>query len=140
MTILQATATGEQHGLINTLTNSVENNDFKHMKPNIKAQLEKEKKEDSRIVKVEYVNRKGKHERLTKPYCRYAGDPIQIYHLIPGKVYELPLGFVKEVNEKKNIKRSGLLEVDGEKVTKDGSPLDKDTEGDWEHKLINASF
>jgi hypothetical protein len=140
MAILQATASGEQHGLINTLTNSVENNDFKHMSPTIKAKLEKEKKEDSRIVKMEYVNRKGKHERLTKPYCRYAGDPIQMYHLIPGKVYELPLGFVKEVNEMKNMKRSGLLEVDGEKVNRDGSPLDKDMEGDWEHKLIPVSF
>jgi len=140
MTILQATASGEMHGLINTLTNSVENNDFKHMKPATKALLEKEKKEDSRLVKVEYVNRKGKHERLTKPYCKYAGDPILMYHLIPGKVYELPLGFVKEVNEKKNVKRSGLLEVDGEKVTKDGSPLDRDMDGDWEHKLIKVDF
>lgn len=140
MQLVQVTATGEQHGLVNTLTNSVENNEFKHMKPAVKAQLEKEKKEDSRIVKVEYVNRKGKHERLTKPYCRYAGDPILMYHLIPGRVYELPLGFVKEVNEKKNMKRSGLLEVDGEKVTKDGTPLDKDMEGDWEHKLIPVSF
>ena len=96
MALLQATANGEMHGLINTLTNSCENNDFKHMTPAIKAKLEKEKKEDARLVKVEYINRKGKHERLTKPYCRYAGDPIQIWHLIPGKVYELPMGFVKE--------------------------------------------
>lgn len=140
MTILQATASGEMHGLINTLTNSVENNDFKHMKPSTKALLEKEKKEDARLVKVEYVNRKGKHERLTKPYCKYAGDPILMYHLIPGKVYELPIGFVKEVNEKKNVKRSGLLEVDGEKVTRDGSPLDRDMDGDWEHKLIKVDF
>lgn len=140
MQICQYTASGEAHGLINTLTNSVENNDFKHMSPTTKAKLEKEKKEDSKMVKVEYLNSRGRHERLTKPYCRYAGEPILVYHLIPGRVYEVPLGFVKEVNEVRMPKRSGLLEVDGEKVNKDGSPLDKDMEGDWLHKLVPASF
>lgn len=136
----QYTQSGEAHGLINILTNSVENNDFKHMKPDVKAKLEKEKKEDSRIVKAEYLNSRGKHERLTKPYCRYAGDPIQIWHLIPGRVYEIPMGFIKEVNGNVMPKRSGLLEVDGEKVNKDGSPLAKDEEGEWIHKLIPVGF
>jgi hypothetical protein len=138
--IPQYTASGEAHGLINILTNSVENNDFKHMKPDVKVKLEKEKKEDSRVVKAEYLNSRGKHERLTKPYCRYAGDPIQIWHLIPGRVYEIPMGFIKEVNGNRMPKRSGLLEVDGEKVTKDGSPLAKDEEGEWIHKLIPVGF
>ncbi len=138
-TICMYTNSGEAHGLINTLTNSVENNDFKHMKPEHKAKLEKEKKEDNRIEKYEYINRKGRHERLTKPYVRYAGDPILVYNLIPGRVYELPVGFAKEVNGMKNMKRSGLLEVDGERVNKDGTPLEKDEEMDWEHKLIKAS-
>ena len=48
MQVIQYTASGEAHGLINTLTNSVENNDFKHMKPDVKVKLEKEKKEDGR--------------------------------------------------------------------------------------------
>lgn len=138
MQLVQYTASGEAHGLVNTLTNSCENNEFKHMKPEIKARLEKEKKEDSKLEKYEYINRKGNHERLVKPYCRYAGDPILMYSLIPGRVYELPKGFAKEVNEMKRVKRSGLLEVDGEKVTKDGSPLAQDTEDQWEHKLVRA--
>lgn len=140
MAILQATATGEQHGLINTLTNSVPFDDFKNMSPSTKAKLEKEKKEDARLVKVEYLNSKGRHERLTKPYCRYAGDPIQMWNLIPGKQYEVPMGFVKEVNGMKEIKRSGLLEVDGKSVNADNSPLSTDQEGDWVHKLIPCGF
>jgi hypothetical protein len=108
------------------------------MKPEVKARLEKEKKDDAIIQKYEYINRIGNHERLTKPYCRYAGDPILIYHLIPGRVYELPKGFVKEVNEKRMPIRSGLVEVDGVKVNKDGSPLDHDKEGEWIHKLVKA--
>lgn len=136
MNIIQTTASGEMHGLIDTRTNSVEFNDFKYMSPKTKADLEKQRKEDNKLVKVEYVNRKGNHERLDKPYCRYAGDPILIYHLIPGKQYEVPAGMVKEVNSMKKVKRSGLLEVDGEKVTKDGSPLDKDVDDNWEHRLF----
>lgn len=136
--IVMATASGEQHGLVNTLTNSVEFNDFKHMAPNIKSQVEKQKKEDAKMGKYEYVNRKGRHERLDKPYCKYAGDPIHVYHLIPGYVYELPKGFVDEVNNMKKMKRSGLVSLDGNNVKNDGSPLDKDVEDEWEHKLIRA--
>lgn len=138
--VLMSTASGEQHGLINTLTNSVVFDDFKYMAPHIKTQIEKEKKEDARIVKVEYMNSRGRHERLTKPYCKYAGDPIQIWHFIPGKTYEIPLGLVKEVNASIMPKRSGLVEVDGEKVNKDGSPLDKDQEGEWIHKFVAVGF
>lgn len=136
------TQSGEQHGLINTLTNSVPFDDFKHMKPEHKKEIIAQKKEDARIVRAEYMNSRGKHERLTKPYCRYAGDPILIYHLIPGMVYDLPKGFVDEVNDKNKImkKREGLLEVDGKEVQKDGSPIQKDQEGDWLHKLIPVAF
>lgn len=138
--LVMATASGELHGLLDTLTNSVEDNDFKHMKPDVKAKLEKEKKEDSRLVKVEYFNKKGRHERLTKPYCRYAGEPIQLWKFIPGKVYEIPMGLIKEVNEKKNVIRSGLMEVDGSNFQRDGTPLDKDMQDDSEHRFIPVKF
>ncbi len=135
------TAGGEIHGIINTLTNSVPNDDFKHFSPAHKEKLVKEKKEHSRIVKAEYMNSMGRHERLTKPYCKYAGDPIEIYHLIPGHVYELPFGMIEEVNDKsKHMKqRSGLLSVDGNDVNK-GAPLENDQEGTWIHRLVPVGF
>jgi hypothetical protein len=141
-TLLMATAGGEAHGLINTLTNCVPFDDFKHMTPEHKKELEAQKKRDSRYVKAEYMNSRGKHERLTKPYCKYAGDPIQIWHLIPGKTYELPLGLVDEVNDKNKImkKREGLVSVDGAPVTRNEAPLGKDEDGDWLHKLIPVGF
>jgi len=141
-TIVMATASGEQHGLVNTLTNSVPFDDFKNMKPEHKKELERQKKEDARIVRAEYMNSRGRHERLTKPYCRYSGDPILIYHLIPGRIYELPLGFINEVNDKTKImkKREGLIEVDGKPVQNSEAPLNRDEEGDWLHKLIPVSF
>lgn len=99
MELTLCTAGGEQHGLIQTLPNSCKENGFKHYSAEMKTKLEKERKEDSRMVKARYINHRGRHERLTKPYCKYAGDPIKIYHLIPEQVYELPMGMIKEVNE-----------------------------------------
>jgi hypothetical protein len=142
MKVKLATATGEEHGLINVLTNSVPFDDFKSMKPEHKKEMERQKKEDSKLVKAEYMNARGRHERLTKAYCKYAGDPIEIWHFIPGKVYEVPLGLVNEVNDKNRImkKRSGLVSVDGAPVSKDESPLDKDQDGEWLHKFAAVSF
>jgi hypothetical protein len=140
--VLMATAAGEQHGLINILTNSVPFDEFKNFKPEHKKEMERKKKEDSRMVKAEYMNSRGRHERLTMPYMRYAGDPIQIWHFIPGKVYEVPLGLVNQVNDKNKImkKRSGLLSLDDKEVTKDGSPLAQDEDGDWLHKFAAVGF
>lgn len=142
MNIVMTTASGEMHGLINTLTNSVAFDDFKNMTPANKAKAKKEKEEDARMVKAEYWNSRGRHERLTKPYCRWAGDPIHIYHLIPGKVYEVPYGFVKEVNDETKLmkKRSGLLSVDGQPINKDEMPLDRDQDGEWLHKMTPVGF
>ncbi len=141
-TIPMATASGELHGLINVLTNSVVFDDFKNMKPEHKKEMEKQKKEDARIVKAEYMNSRGRHERLTKPYCKYAGDPIQIWHFIPGRVYEVPLGLVNEVNDKNKImkRREGLLSLDGQPLKQDETPLENDQEGEWLHKFVAASF
>jgi hypothetical protein len=138
--IVECTATGEEHGLINVLPNYVEATDYKHMAPHIKAKVEKEKKEDSEIKEVEYINRTGKQERLEMVYCKYAGDPIQKWKFIPGRTYKVPMGLVKQVNQVKIPQRQGLLEVDGEKVNKDGTPLDRDRDGNWIHKMIPVAF
>lgn len=140
--LMMSTAAGEIHGLINTLTNSVPFDDFKNMKPDEKKQLEKQKKEDARLVKAEYMNSRGRHERLTKPYCRYAGDPIQIWHFIPGKVYEVPLGLINEVNDTNKImkRREGLVSIDGNPVQQTEAPLARDEDGDWLHKFVPVSF
>lgn len=140
--LVMATASGEQHGLVNTLTNSVPVSDYSHMKPEHKKEIERQKKEDSKIVKAEYLNSRGRHERLTKAYCKYAGDPIQIWNFIPGKTYDVPLGLVREVNDKnKSMKRrSGLLSVDGENVQKSGTPLEEDVEAPYLHRFVAAGF
>lgn len=140
--LMMSTGSGELHGLINTLTNSVPFDEFKNFKPEHKKEMERRKKEDAKVVKAEYMNSRGRHERLTKPYCAGSGEPIQIWHFIPGKVYEVPLGLVNEVNDKnKHLpKRSGLVSIDGEPLRKDESPLDRDEEGEWLHKFVAVGF
>jgi hypothetical protein len=138
--VSMVTATGENHGLINRIGNSVAHDDFKHMSPKTKEHVKKEKAEDSKIVKARYINQRSRNERLDKPYCRYAGDPICLYHLIPGHVYDLPMGFIKEVNEKRTVKRSGLVSVDGVALKKDESPIEKDQFEDSHHQLVPITF
>ena len=142
MTVAMITRSGEAHGLINRLTNSVPFDDFKNMTPENKKQMQAQKKEDAKIVKAEYMNSRGRHERLTKPYCKYAGDTIQIWHFIPGQVYEVPKGLVDEVNDpQKHLpQRSGLVSVDGAPLNKDESPLQKDQEGTWLHKFVPCGW
>lgn len=142
MIIKECTSWGEEHGLINELPNMVPFDDFKHMAPEIKEKVKKEKKEDAKLVKAEYQNSRGKHERLTKQYCRYAGDPIQTWHFIPGRTYEVPMGLIKEVNDTNKIlkKRSGLVSMDGEPLRKDESPLETDQEGEWLHRFFAVGF
>lgn len=134
MSILLVTASGEQHGLINTIANSVPDNGFKHMDPKWKEKAKKMKEEDHRKVKARYINKRGNHERLSKPYCRWAGDPIQMWHLIPGHTYDLPMGFINEVNSKKNVNRSDKVDPDT------GNISTKDSESDSIHELVPVSF
>ena len=140
--VKMVTATGEEHGLINTLTNHVPFDDFKAYSPADAERLRKEKKEDSKMVEAQYLNARGGHERLEKVYCKYAGDPIQQWRLIPNRTYKLPLGMIKEVNdESKHLKRrEGLVSIDDKNVTSTGAPLASDQDGGWLHKLVPVNF
>ncbi len=136
--IRQVTASGEEHGLINVLTNSNPFDDFKNFTPEHKAEMIRLKKEDSKMVKIEFVHKGGRLERWQETYCKYSGDPIQIWRLIPGRTYEIPLGLVKQINAKTTMRRSGLVSLDGDKVTPTGAPLEKDEEGEWIVKCVKA--
>jgi len=128
-------SSGEEHGIIKRVANSVKDEGFPHMKPEMKTKAEKLRKEESRIVKARYINHRGQHERLTKPYCRWPGDPIDTWHMIPGEVYDVPVGLINEVNDpaKRLPKRSDLLDSRG-------IPLPKDGSAEIIHELIPASF
>jgi len=129
----KVTASGEEHGMIKTLANSVPAHKFEKFSPERKTQLEKEKVRDNSVVSARYINHRGPHERLTKPYMRWAGDPIQIWHLIPGETYEMPLGLVEEVNKARMPKRSEVLDSQGVPTKKDGQAVQI-------HELVPVGF
>lgn len=131
--VVMVTESGEQHGLINTLPNSIPDTGFKNMDPETRTKAEKLKKEESKMVKARYINHRGMHERLSKPYMHYAGDQIGMYHLIPGQVYDLPLGFVKEVNEARGLEQRADQMIDDKIRAKDANPLKI-------HELVPISF
>lgn len=132
--LLQVTAWGEEHGLINRYANSVQGDGFTHMTPENKAKAEKKKKHDAEIVKAKYLNRDGSKERLTKPYNLGAGEPIEIWHFIPGHVYHVPRGLIDEVNSKRPIIRQGRCDENGE------NPTDKDQFDDPLHQFVSTQF
>lgn len=125
-TIAMATKTGELHGLLQTLPNSVPFDDFKKCEPETRTRLKKELENRKKIVKGRYINRENENERLEKAYCAGSGEPIQLWKLIPDYTYELPLGFVDEVNASGMPIRADLLSVDGKSINDDESPLNRD--------------
>lgn len=129
------TKSGERHGIINRVANSVTEDQMKKFSEKDRSKMEALRKEQSRPVKVQYLNSRGKNERLTTPYCKWAGDPIDSWHFIPEEIYEVPMGLVEQVNDKnKHIpKRSEVLDKNGRPTAVDGS-------SEWLHKLIPAGF
>lgn len=127
------TKQGEEHGLINEYPNSVKDDNFKSMSPAQKEKLEKEKKDDNKLVEARYINKRSANERLTKYYCRWAGDKIQQWKFIPEQVYKVPYGLVKEINSIQPIVRSEVLDANGLPTLKDGT-------GEREHEFVPVSF
>lgn len=117
------TQNGLEHGCINTLASSCSDTGFKHMTPEAKKQAEVQKKEEQKIVKVKYINARGPHERLEKPYLRWEGEPITMWRFLHDHDYEVPYGMVKEINEESLglAKRSEILDVNGIPTKKDGA-------------------
>jgi hypothetical protein len=129
------TASGRAHGCINTVASSCEDNDFKYMKGDQKEKAKALKKEEQRIVKARYINHRGPNEVLEKPYMRWAGEPITMWRLIDGETYELPYGFIKEINEENQglPRRSDILDANGVPTVKDGK-------AERIHELVPVGF
>lgn len=137
--IRMVTASGEEHGLINTLPNSVPFDDFKSMAPENKEKCRKELANRKKLVKGKYINYQNSNERLEKTYCAGSGEPLQQYRLIPDYVYDLPLGFIEEVNASFIPQRSDLVSVDGNPMNKDHSPTTKE-KNIRVHEIVPVSF
>jgi hypothetical protein len=132
----KVTPDGREHGLVNEVANSVAFDDFAKFKEKDRENMRKQKKEDARLVKAQYLNKKGKGEMLERPYCRYAGDTIQSWKFIHGETYEVPIGLVNEVNNPlyRPRKRAGLLNP------KTGIALETDEYEEPMHRFVPVGF
>ena len=126
---------GLAHGCINTIANSVPDEDFKHMKPEHKTKAQAQKKDEMRIVKARYINYKGGNERLEKPYMRWAGENITMWRFLHDHEYEVPYGMIKEINEESLglAQRSEILDANGIPTPKEGKTIK-------EHQFLPVSF
>ena len=132
-TIVQVTANGEEHGLVNSFANEISADAMEKFNPKVKAELQKRQKENAKKVKVVYLNAYGASHRLQVPWAEFPGDPIQQYNLIPNFEYELPLGLVKHINELPAMTKRSEQMIDGQ-MTK------QDSRGEKIHRLVAVSF
>jgi len=80
-------------------------------------EIEKARKEASRIVKGVFKNIECQGGDVTFSYLEYKGDPIRTYHLLDGESYDIPLGVAKHINRQCKYKKSKYL------VDKDNRPI-----------------
>ena len=129
----QVLPSGEEHGLLKVVGNSVPDSEGKRFKEKDRAPMASLRKEQSKMVKCQYINKKGNSERLEMTYCLWDGDPLLTYKFVPDQEYEIPKGLVEMVNNKKTMKRSGLLDAKGKALMTDVA------EG-TEHRFIPLGF
>ena len=97
------TVQGEKHGLVNVRPNSVRHSNLDSLPADKKSDMEKKIKEDKKMVKAKYVNRRNPNGKLWKPYVPCGGEPIQEWVFLCDHVYDVPKGLVDEVNCEKGL-------------------------------------
>src|SRR5271167_4700794 len=114
MELTFVTERGEKHGLMNTVGNSVPDDDFKRFAEKDRESMKKLRAKEEEYVKARYLNSRGKNETCEKPYMRWAGQPITTWKFLHNHVYTVPKGLVDEVNKSPGLpKRSQVLDAKG---------------------------
>lgn len=129
----QRTFSGEEHGLVKVLANSVPFNNYQRFKEKDRPTMEKLHKDQAKMVKCQYINKRGKDERREASYCAWDGDPILSYRFIPEYEYEIPRGLIDQINSMRRKRRSDLLD-------KNGKPLLKDEEEAGDDLFVPVNF
>lgn len=134
-TMTKVTSSGLEHGLINTVANSVADDGMKRFAEKDRPKMEKQKKEDERVVKAQYLHRDGGKERLEMPYAKWAGQAITSWRFLHNQEYDVPKGLVDQVNDpsKRKKKRSGLCDSKGQ-------PLEMDEWDEPIHRFVAVGF
>lgn len=127
---------GKQHGIINTLPNSVAFKGFDNFKPEHREEMKRKYEHDHEMVDVRYINSKGGNEELNMPWSQW-GDNIEQYRFINNHVYTVPKGLLDHIKSPYTnpgmAQRSEILDVHGVPTKKDGANI-------REHDFFPASF
>lgn len=126
------TSSGEEHGLMKVVSNSVVDSEGKRFKEKDRESMKKQRMEESKMVRVTYINTKGSKIPFELPYCMWDGDPILSYKFLADHEYDIPKGLMDLVNKKRVTKRSGLID-------KSGKELMQDSQESYEHRFVLAA-
>jgi hypothetical protein len=135
MELKHRTPNGVEHGLINTLGNSVPDNGFKRFAEKDRVWMEKEKKEKEKMVNVRYLhahgdNPEGTQQWLERPYMEYEGQPITVWRFLHDHVYTIPKGLMDMVNKQPALPRRSEI------VNQNGKPTNVEGKGTKIHRFV----
>ena len=126
----QTTPQGIEHGLIETIANSIPDHGYKNLEDKNRKEMLERKKRDMEVVKRTYQNMKnqeaGKWEGW---YGDHPGEPLRCFRFLHGETYLVPRGLSRKINALGAPVRSGL-------VGTDGRSLDMDGQIDRTHQLV----
>lgn len=121
MELTFVTERGEKHGLMNTVGNSVPDDNFKRFAEKDRESMKKLREKEEAYVQARYLNSRGGRETCEKPYMRWAGQQITMWKFLHNHIYTVPKGLIDEVNRSPGLpKRSEILDAKGVPTTRDG--------------------
>ncbi len=88
--------------------------------------IEKDKIENSKLVKGVFKNSECPGGDVTFAYRMYKGDPVRTYHFVDGQEYTIPLGVARHINRQCKYKKSKyLIDKDGNKIIGRDTPIER---------------
>lgn len=89
-----------------------------------KVNVEEMRKRDSVLVRGRFVNLENPGATFKFPYKAYEGDPVMKYTLKDGKIYELPRGVARHLNNDVGYKvHQYALDAAGNQSTRIGTTV-----------------
>ena len=115
------TREGVEHGLVETIANSVPDHGYKNLSEKHRKEMLDKKKNDLELVEIVYHHLKnqdtGKFEGW---YADHPGTPMYYFRLLYGLKYKIPKGMAKKINNLGAPQRSGLVDSRGNELLRDG--------------------
>ncbi len=117
----QTTKLGIEHGLIETIANSVPDHGYKNLNDTNRKEMLSRRKRDLEMVKRTYQNLKNQETgKFEGWYADHPGEVMRSYRFLHGHTYTMPRGYARKVNAMGAPLRSGLLDSNGNSLEVDG--------------------